>query len=123
MEKNKVYGFIDELLEEVNNSKNSMLSKNKSVDPVIIEEIVEDIRKAMDDEFEHAREIESQRDQILKAAQLRATEIVKEANAQAAKLIDENAITLAAREKAQKMLDKARSEAMEIGRASCRERV
>ena len=88
MEKNKVYGFIDELLEEVNNSKNSMLSKNKSVDPVIIEEIVEDIRKAMDDEFEHAREIESQRDQILKAAQLRATEIVKEANAQAAKLID-----------------------------------
>jgi hypothetical protein len=114
VEKNKVYGFIDELLEEVNNSKNSMLSKNKSVDPVIIEEIVEDIRKAMDDEFEHAREIESQRDQILKAAQLRATEIVKEANAQAAKLIDENAITLAAREKAQKMLDKARSEAMTV---------
>lgn len=111
MEKSKVYGYIDELLEEVNNSKNSMLSKNKSVDPIIIEEIVEDIRKAMDDEFEHAREIESQRDQILKAAQTRANEIVKEANVQAAKLIDENAIILAAKEKAQMILEKARGEA------------
>lgn len=111
MEKSKVYSYIDELLEEVNNSKNSMLSKNKSVDPVIIEEIVEDIRKAMDDEFEHAREIEAQREQILKAAQNRATEIVKEANAQAAKIVDENAITLAAKEKAQKILEKARTEA------------
>lgn len=114
VEKSKVYGYIDELLEEVNNSKKSMLSNNKMVDPVIIEEIIDDLRKAMDDEFEHSREIEAQREQILKAAQSRATEIVKEANAQAARLIDENAITLAAKDKAQKILEKARAEAAAV---------
>ena len=114
MEKGKVYGYIDELMEVLNESKTNMLSKYKSVDPVIIQEIIEDIKKAMDDEFEHSREIEAQRDQILKAAQTRANEIVRDANMQAAKLVDENAITLSAREKATKMLEKAHAEAKAV---------
>ena len=40
MEKGKVYGYIDELMEVLNESKTNMLSKYKSVDPVIIQEII-----------------------------------------------------------------------------------
>ena len=52
--------------------------------------LVEELRKDLPQELEHAEEVMKERDNIIQNAQLEANNIIKQAQLQAEQLIDEN---------------------------------
>lgn len=119
MEKNQdIYALLDELQEEIDLSPSRGFSKNKSIDPKIVSEIIGDIRAALDGELEHAKRVMRDRDQILNAAKTQADEILKEARKNAQELVSENAVTYAAYEKASKLLENAKQKSGEMRKSA-----
>lgn len=114
METVDVYALLDELQEEIDLAKNCLFSKNKSVEPEVLTEIIQDIRTALDETLEYSRKIESEKNQILEDAQNQADEIIRQAHAEAQVLVAENTIVQASQEQAQKIVDKAKQKSGEI---------
>ena len=85
METVDIYALLDELQEEIDLAKNCLFSKNKSVEPEVLNEIIQDIRAALDDTLEYSRKVEAEKDRILTNAQTEADEVIKRAQAEAQK--------------------------------------
>ena len=111
-----IYALIDELKEEIEFSKNCPFSKNKAVDPEIAAEIIEDIRKALDDTLVYAKEIEANRDKVIADAHAEAESIIKDAQKKAQEMISENAVTKGAQEQSAKILEKTKQKASDMRR-------
>jgi len=114
METVDIYALLDELQEEIDLAKNCMFSKNKSVEPEVLNEIIQDIRAALDDTLEYSRQIEAEKDRILTEAQTEADGIIKRAQADAQAMVAESAMVKSAQEQAQKIVDKAKQKAAEV---------
>ena len=69
--------------------------------------LMEELRKELPNEIEHAEEVMKERDNILKNAQAEANNIIKQAQLQAEQLMDENDIVVKAREKSRMVLSQA----------------
>ena len=113
-----IYALIDELQEEIDISKNVPLSKNKSVDPGVMGEIIEDIRKALDDTLKYAKEIEENKEQVLADARSEAELIIKNAQKQAQEMISESAITKGAYAQSEKAIEKTKQKTSDMKRAA-----
>lgn len=111
-----IYALVDELREEIEFSKNCPFSKNKSVDPDVAAEILDDIKNALDDTLKYAKEIEAERDKVLAEARAEADAIIKDAHKQAQEMISENSITKGAYDQSQKILEKTKQKSAEIKR-------
>ncbi len=116
MENVDIYALIDELQEEIELSKNCTFSKNKSVDPGVVAEIIDDMRKALDETLKYAKEIQAEKDQVLANAQAEADSIIKDAQRKAQEMISESAITKGAYEQSQKILEKTKQKSSEMKR-------
>ena len=57
MEKLDIFALVDELQEEIEMSPTRGFSKNKSIDPKIVMEIIEDIKNVLHDELDTSRRI------------------------------------------------------------------
>ncbi|MBS6511166.1 MAG: hypothetical protein KH334_05635 [Clostridiales bacterium] len=114
MEKMDVFALVDELQEEIEMSPTKGFSKSKLVDQKIVMEIIEDIKAALHDELDFAKKVASERDQILKSADIQAEEIVRRAKKEAEAMIKQEEITQAAYEKANKLIENSRAKAGEI---------
>ena len=114
MENVDIYALIDELQEELALSKNCLLSKNKSVNAEVMNEIIADIRKALDDTLQYAKQIEEERESILQSAKTQSDRIIQEAQVKAQEMVSENAITESAYEQAQKVMDKTKQKTQEM---------
>ena len=75
METVDIYALLDELQEEIDLAKNCLFSKNKSVEPEVLTEIINDIRAALDDTLEYSRKVEAEKDRILTEAHAEVTDI------------------------------------------------
>ena len=114
METVDIYALLDELQEEIDLAKNCLFSKNKSVEPEVLTEIINDIRAALDDTLEYSRKVEAEKDRILTEARAEADEIVKNAQAEAQKMVAESSVVRASQEQAQKIVEKAKMKALDI---------
>jgi len=114
METVDIYALLDELQEEIDLAKNCLFSKNKSVEPEVLTEIINDIRGALDDTLEYSRKVEAEKDRILTEARAEADEIVKNAQAEAQKMVSESSVVRASQDQAQKIIDKAKGKSLEI---------
>ena len=76
--------------------------------------LVEELRKELPQELEHATEVMQERDNIIKNAQAEAANIIKQAQLQAEQLMDENDIVIKAREKSRMVLSQAQQQEAEI---------
>ncbi|NLJ32981.1 MAG: ATPase [Firmicutes bacterium] len=77
-------------------------------------EIIERIRNSLPDELRQARWVMKERKRILTDAEKEAREIVEQGKEYTTKLIDEDEITKQARQHAQSIIQKAKTEAQEI---------
>ena len=116
METVDIYALLDELQEEIDLAKNALFSKNKAVDPEVMNEIIQDIRTALDDALEYSKKVEAEKDRILTSAQAEADRIVREAQADAQKIVSESNVVKASQEQAQKIVEKAKQKSLEIRR-------
>lgn len=114
MEKMDIFALVDELQEEIEMSPTKGFSKNKLVDQKIVMEIIEDIKAALHDELDFAKKVASERDQILKSADIQAEEIVRRAKKEAEALVKQEEVTQMAYEKANKIMETSRSRSAEI---------
>ena len=76
--------------------------------------LVDELRKELPAELEHAEEVMKERDNILQNAQAEANNIIKQAQLQAEQLMDENDIVVKAREKSRMVLSQAQQQEAEI---------
>lgn len=76
--------------------------------------LVEELRKELPQELEHATEVMKERENILKNAQAEADNIIKQARLEADKLVDENDIVVKARDKSRMVLSQAQQQEAEI---------
>jgi len=114
METVDIYALLDELQEEIDLAKNCLFSKNKSVEPEVLNEIIQDIRAALDETLEYSRKVEAEKDRILSDAQTAADEMIKRAEAEAQAIVAESNVVKASQEQAQKIVEKAKQKSLEI---------
>ncbi len=82
---------------------------------VIIDEddlvhLIDELRHDLPEELEHAEKIMSDRDNIVKTAQLEAEEIIKKAQKKAEHLVDENDVVVKANERARIIISQAQQQ-------------
>ena len=114
METVDIYALLDELQEEIDLAKNVPFSKNKSVEPEVLNEIIQDIRAALDDTLEYSRKVEEEKNRILTDAQNEADAILKRAQADAQAMVMENNVVRSAQDQAQKIVEKAKMKSAEM---------
>ncbi|MBQ4289045.1 MAG: hypothetical protein II749_03715 [Clostridia bacterium] len=117
MAKSDIFGYVNELEEEIQASRYARLSKtNKVIDEKIVMEIIEDIKNSLHDELDASIKIMAERDQIISAAEAQAQEIIKKARRDADTMIKQEQVYKDAIEKAQKVTDQSRDNAQTIRR-------
>lgn len=116
MEKLDVFALVDELQEEIELSPTRGIGKLKAVDPKIMGEIIDDLRKALHDELDYAHRVLAEKDKILSAAQAQADDIVSQAREKAEAMLREDPLTQEAVERSRAIMEKSRSNAAELRR-------
>ncbi len=121
MSNQTIYSLIDELQEVVNKSPGKAFSKNKVIDVKLVNEIIEDIKAALEDEFAVSREISEQKDEYLNHGKSQAEDILrqaedalKEAKIRSSAMLNENNLVKAAHERSAKMIESAKAQAKEV---------
>lgn len=117
-EKMDIFALVDELEVEIEESPNQRFSKNKSVDPKFIMEIIDDIKNTLHDELDASRRIMTERDQILNAAERQASELIKRAKREGDELILQENVVKEAQLRASRLLDGAKKKAQEIRKSA-----
>ena len=109
---------IESLLEEIDTildeGKTVPFTSNLLVDAAAIKTAIEDIRLNMPDELMQARKIESERKEILAAAQDNADKIIEKAHLRAKEIISEDEITRGAEAQAEEIIQQAKAQSNEI---------
>ena len=114
---NGAYSLMDELESVLKNAKTVPLAKEK----VIVErdrilETLDRMRVVLPEELETAKQIIANKENIVQSACVEADDYVAASKDHAAKLIDENEITISAMQKAEAILENAQKTALEIRR-------
>ncbi len=118
MEKMDIFALVDELQEEIELSPSRGFSKNKSIDPKIVMEIIEDIKNVLHDELDASKRIMAEREQIIKAAETQANDVLRRAKKEADELVKQEEIYKAAQERALRIVENARQKAQELTKSA-----
>ncbi|MBO4862440.1 MAG: ATPase [Firmicutes bacterium] len=104
----KVLELLDELDEIIELASTVPVVKKVMVDPNEITEIVKEIRVELPDEIQQAQWIKNERTRILDDAKAEYDKIIAEAQEKAAKLVEQDEITLRAKSRADEIMRVAR---------------
>ena len=100
----KVLELLDELDEIIELASSVPVVRKVMVDPNEVTEIVKEIRLELPDEIQQAQWIKNERTRILDAAKAEYDNIIKEAQEKAAALVEQDEITIRAKERADEIL-------------------
>lgn len=111
-----IEAFIEELEDLINNAKSPLSGggSKKIIDADAAYEILDDIKRSLPDEFQKARRILRERDEILDSAEEEANHIVKDAEDKANTLASEQEVVRLANNVAEDVRRHAEEEAREI---------
>lgn len=110
----KVYDLLNEIIEEVDNSRKSLFGNKKTIDVDFVLEILEEIKAALPDEIVYAQEILDHKRDIIDSAQGKAKNILDGVDNRLSELVEEHKVTQLAYEKANRVIDTAQKQAYEI---------
>ncbi|MBC5647240.1 hypothetical protein [Christensenella tenuis] len=110
----KVYDLLNEIIEEVDNSRKSLFGNKKTIDVDFVLEILEEIKAALPDEIVYAQEILDHKREIIDSAQGKAKNILDGVDNRLSELVEEHKVTQLAYEKANRVIDTAQKQAYEI---------
>ena len=122
----RIEQLIGEIEEYIDSCKYQPLSNTKIlVNKEEMEELLVELRLRVPEEIKKYQKIISQQDAILADAKAQADMMLNDARTQTEEMVSDNEIMQKAYEKANALLQDAQKQAdgIEIGRASCRERV
>ena len=100
----KVLELLDELDEIIELASSVPVVRKVMVDPNEVTEIVKEIRLELPDEIQQAQWIKNERTRILDEAKAEYDNIIKEAQEKAAALVEQDEITIRAKERADEIL-------------------
>lgn len=117
--------LIEELEDILDDASSIPFSKKVSVDPDEIFEIVKEIRASLPEEIRQAKWVNDEKDRILEEAKEKAADMEKQTQIKAQQqdqemqrrfneMVNENSITKAANEKAEKIVAQANDQAQQI---------
>ena len=104
----KVLELLDELDEIIEVASSVPVVRKVMVDPNEVTEIVKEIRLELPDEIQQAQWIKNERTRILDEAKAEYEQIIADARAKADKMVEEDEITIRAKERAEEILRIAR---------------
>lgn len=107
----KLYEILDSLQFEIENAANVPLTNKVMIDKDEILDIIDDLRAAVPNEIEEARQIKESENRIKTKAAQEARSILDQANEHKAKLMDTNVITQNAYDEAEAIIKDAQVEA------------
>lgn len=110
----EVHEKLGELAALVSGARGVPLSSSVVVDREQLLALVADVRRLLPAEVQQAGDVLAQRDEVLEAARLDATELVEQARSRAEELVDAQAVTKASRERADHIVQTARDEAKRL---------
>jgi len=110
----KVLDLLEEIVEICDTSAGVPLTNKIMVDKAELVEIVGDIRKALPDEIQQAQFIKDERERILNDAKEEYETIIKGAEQRAELLIDQNEITMRAKQRAREIEGSAAAGAKQL---------
>ncbi len=111
--------FLVERLESViANGKKLPLTSNVVVDQVAALDLIDQLRVAVPEEVRAAKRINSEGDRIIEKAQEESEGIVARAQEQAAFLIEERGLLLAAQEESARIIENAELDALDVRRGA-----
>jgi len=100
----KVLELLDELDEIIELASSVPVVRKVMVDPNEVTEIVKEIRLELPDEIQQAQWIKNERTRILDEAKAEYNNIIKDAQEKAAALVEQDEITIKAKERADEIL-------------------
>jgi len=106
--------LIDRIEEVIDSAKSVPLSSNKMVDPDAIFDIIDEIRGQYPDDLKQARWIVKQRQEMTEEAEREANRILEEAQDRARGLVADTEIVRQAEARAAEIMDEARANEREI---------
>ncbi|MEW9264891.1 hypothetical protein AB1207_09035 [Kineococcus endophyticus] len=110
----EVHEKLGELAALVSGARGVPLSSSVVVDREQRLALVADVRRLLPAEVQQAGDVLAQRDEVLEAARLDASELVEQARSRAEELVDAQAVTKASRERADHIVQTARDEAKRL---------
>jgi len=105
---------IDEIIAFVENARNAPLSRNAMLDRGEMIGILEDLRGELPAELRRSTALLEERDKILDAGRREADRIIAEGEAEHARLVSVNEITVSAEHEAARIVSEARAEAQRL---------
>ncbi len=109
-----VMKLLEEIEDILENSKNLPFSSKIGVDREDLFEIIAEIRLNLPNDIKQSKKVLEERSKIIVNAHDEAEEIIKNAETQINKMIDENEITRRAKTEAEGIIDEARKDAREL---------
>lgn len=110
--------LLDEIEGYLQECNSLPFSSKVMVDMEVLYEFMADLRMKLPEEVKRSKRIIDERDKTIETANQTAAAIVQEAQAHAAKLVDEHAIRQQAIKEAEELMKKARATAEEITNGS-----
>lgn len=121
--------LLDEMEEIVDNASSVPFTKKVSINPDEIYELINDLRDSLPEEIKESRWVNEEKERIISEAQKQADIIISNANDEVQKmdedakrrykeLVNEHAITAAAKREAQNIVDEANNTAQTIANNS-----
>ena len=110
----KIFDLLNEIIEEVDNSRKTLFGNKKTIDVEFVLEILEEIKTALPDEIVYAQEVLDHKREIIDSAQAKAKNILDGVDTRLSELIEEHKVTQLAYEKANRVIDTAQKQAYEI---------
>ena len=113
----KVLELLDEIEEIIDSASTVPVVRKVMVDPNEISEIVKEIRLMLPDEISNAQLIINEKNRVLEDAKKECERIIQEAQVKADQLVEQDEITLKAKNKAEKIISSANenSTVMQLG--------
>jgi len=108
--------LLDRLEDVLTSARRVPLSSQVMVDAQECLDVVDQLRLTLPDELKLARQVISERDQIIAEADARARQVVERAESHAAERLEQHAVVLEAEQRADALLDRAERQAQEIQR-------
>ena len=109
-----VENYLDQINELLEEGKATLVGGKTKVDAELIRQAVDEIRLQMPEEIAQARKIIADRKDILVKAQSAGEDIIRDAERQAARLVDAHEVTKSARDTAAEIIAAAKQQGLEM---------
>ena len=110
--------ILDQMSEHIMKSKTVPFTNQKSVDPLFLQDCIDNIRMNLPDEIKQAKKIVNERKTIIDDAKKNAEEVITRAEARARELTDTHAITKAAQTRAEEIEKSAQYQSKQVKAAT-----